>query len=271
VTEFSPEDLPDVAHWSVHVVQLGTDEVLLDHDPDRVCATASIGKLLLLLTVASQLADGRLRRDQPIRRPAAPVADSGLWQHLRADELTLIDACVLVASVSDNMATNALIELVGLPAVGQTGERLGMRSTALHDIVRDERTALDPPALSSGTARELMALCTLLHRGQALSPEASGQVVAWLRLNTDLSMVASGCGLDPLAHVENDRGLQIWNKTGTNEGVRCDVGVVAGPAATVGYAVLANWTAPAPHDLTRDQVLASMRGIGELIRARVGG
>jgi beta-lactamase class A len=270
VSELSPGDLPVDARWSVRVIQLDHDEVLVDHDPDLICATASIGKLVLLLAIAEQLADGRLEHDQPIRRPATPVADSGLWQHLDADEVTLGDACLLVASVSDNLATNALIELIGLAAVTRAGDRLGLRSTALHDIVRDERTALDPPALSSGTARELVALCTLLHREQALSTGASRQVVRWLRLNTDLSMVASACGFDPLAHVHDDRGLRIWNKTGTNEGVRCDVGVVAGPGGSVGYAVLANWRAASSPDGTRDRVLAAMRDIGELVRAQVG-
>lgn len=217
------------------------DEVLLAHREHEVHRTASIGKLLLLLEVAQALEGGALRRDEPLdRRSVEPVADSGLWQHLDADVLPLHDVALLVASVSDNLATNVLLHRVGLPAPRGT--------VALHDRVRDARGPEHPPTLSTGTAADLALLMTEL-------PE---QVRAWLRTGTDLSMVASAFGLDPLAHDGDD----LVNKTGTDSTVRADVGLVGG----IAYAVLAEWDAGL--DL-RHAVLAGMRLVGEAVRGRL--
>ena len=58
-------------------------------------------------------------------------------------------------------------------------------------------------------------------------------MLGWLSLNADLSMVASAFGLDPLAHRSADHGLLLVNKTGTDGGVRSEVGVLRGPRARV--------------------------------------
>jgi beta-lactamase class A len=255
----------------VRVQGVRTGRVLLDREPDVTLPTASVGKVLLLLAVARELTSGRRSASQPVSRSgAAPVADSGLWQHLVADELPMGDVAHLVGSVSDNLATNALIGLVGLDAVDAVAKDLGLSQTALHDIVRDERTAEHPPALSSGNAAELTRLCRDIEMGRAVSAPVSSQVRTWLRTGTDLSMVAAAFGLDPLAHVEPDRGVRLWNKTGTNVGVRCDVGVVSGTdpdVEPVAYAVLAHWRPDDMDDLMRDDVLGTMHAVGRLIRS----
>lgn len=227
------------ARWGVCVRE--GDRVLLAHREHELHRTASIGKLLLLLQVGQALEDGRLRRDEPLdRREVEPVADSGLWQHLDVDVLPLHDVALLVASVSDNLATNVLLHRVGLPA------RRGR--LALHDLVRDRRGPEHPPTLSTGTAADLALLMA----------DLPAVVREWLRTGTDLSMVAAAFGLDPLAHVEEG----LLNKTGTDSTVRADVGVVGG----IAYAVLVEWD---PGQDLRDEALAGMRRIGELIRGRL--
>jgi len=109
-----------------------------------------------------------------------------------------------------------------------------------------------------------------LHRGGILSPDVSARVLRWVGANADLSMVASALGLDPLAHAEPDRDITLVNKTGTISTVRADVGVAAGPAAEVAYAVLASWPDEAERD-PRDRVLADMASIGAAIRTHIGG
>ena len=141
-----------------------------------------------------------------------------------------------------------------------------MGNTALHDKVRDHRLPKHPPALSTGSATDLVRLCEVLENADGVSPGVSSKVTAWLSINCDLSMVASAFGLDPLAHRDTDRGIQLWNKTGTNDGVRCDVGVVRQGGNTVTYAALANWEPQDSNDATRDDVLAAMRDIGLLIK-----
>ncbi|MCZ3387818.1 MAG: class A beta-lactamase-related serine hydrolase [Actinomycetia bacterium] len=260
-------NLPADVRWSVRVVHSASRTPLIEVEAERECATASIGKILLLISISERIESGELSPDTLLdRADLYPVAESGLWQHLDVDRLSVADLCSLVGATSDNLATNVLITLAGLDSVAATGRRLGMTKTALHDIVRDHRLPEHPPALSSGSAKDLVHLCRLLDDADQVSPAVSGQVTKWLSTNTDLSMVASAFGLDPLAHGDTDRGIRLWNKTGTNDGVRCDVGVAHFGGESVTYAVLANWTPPEPNDTTRDDVLAAMRAIGVLIK-----
>ncbi len=90
-------------------------------------------------------------------------------------------------------------------------------------------------------------------------------VLEWLAHDADLSMVAGAFDLDPLAHDVVDLGLRLWHKTGTDVGVRADVGVVASTSATVTYAALCNW--PDDGAVARRAVLTTMRAIGDEIRA----
>lgn len=264
--------LPTSVTWSILVCHSADRAPLLEVDSARECATASIGKVLLLITVAEQLETGALARDDILsREDVAPVADSGLWQHLAVSSLPVTDVCALVGATSDNLATNVLIDAVGLDAVAATARRLGLTNTALHDVVRDHRGPEHPAALSTGTAAELVHLFTMVDEPRDISPSAARQVRQWLSTNTDLSMVASAFGLDPLAHTTADRGFTLWNKTGTNDGVRCDVGVVHRASASVTYAVLANWNPESASDPTRDEVLAAMSRIGHLVRDALAG
>lgn len=250
--------------WAVSIRDAAGAE-LACRNGDRAMGTASVGKLLLLVEVARQCAAGDLSGATLLsRRPELVVADSGLWQHLRIDDLAIDDLCVLIASVSDNTATNVLLDRVGLHRVGALAESLGLVHTALVDSVRDHRGPHHPPTLSTGSASELSRLMSQLSRRELVSPAVSQQVNAWLATGVDLSMVASAFGLDPLAHSPRDRNMVVRNKTGADPGMRADVGTVGRNTTVLSYAVIANWEPATDH--LRDEVLAGMNAVGTILR-----
>lgn len=251
-----------------------TGTVLAEHEPGLLLPTASLAKVHLLIEVAAQIEAGTLdAAEMNNRREVEPVADSGLWQHLGADALSVADLAVLVGAVSDNLATNALLNRIGLAAVQARGRALAPSGSLMLDRIREVRTAQDPPAPSRGCAGDHALLMARLACGDVVSEAVSAQVLSWLALDTDTSMVAGALDLDPLAHVTPDGGLAVRHKTGTDEGVRADAGVVIGPGGTVAYAVLCSWDAASPGDPAgqdgRAAVLETMRAIGGRIADRV--
>ena len=161
--------------WSV-CVRDGDGQVVFAHRPDDVLSTASVGKLFLLVEVARQLDEGLLPADVPLQRTdELSVGDSGLWQYLQVEALAPEDLAVLVAAVSDNLATNVLLHRVGLDAVHRATADLGIARSALHDRVRDQRTPATAERLSSGTAFELSGLFAELGRR---TPRRFGSEVA---------------------------------------------------------------------------------------------
>lgn len=249
------------AQVSASVNELGTGLSLVAIDDRVVLPTASVGKVLLLVEVAARLVEGGSSDLEILdKNSVVAVADSGIWQHLRAPSLPLADLATLVGSASDNLATNVLLRHIGLEAVRRRTESLGIRKTALLDVVRDERGPDDAPQLSVGSTAELAWLFGALARGQLVSQPVSQRVLDWLSLGTDLSLVASAFGLDPLAHRHVDHGIHVINKTGTDSGVRSEAGVIFGPRTAAAYAVTVQFSDASLQG--RLHVLDAMRTIG---------
>jgi beta-lactamase class A len=228
--------------WSVQVTDAGTDEVLLAHDADAVLPTASVAKVLLLMEVSARIEAGVLALDQPLdRRVTEPVHDSGLWHRMGTDVLPLADVALLVASVSDNWATNVLALEVGVKASG------------LLDLVRDVRRPPDPPILSVGNASAWTTVMARLHRRETPGAE---RVVQWLASGVDHSLVLSAFHRDPLQHEAT-----CVNKTGADPGVRADVGLVGGLA----YAAIASYD-----QRHRREAVEGLRALGQHLRGIVG-
>lgn len=246
---------------SARATDLATGRVLLSIDDHVVMPTAGIGKVLLLIEVAARLREDTWGAYPILDRAVADAAgNAGLWQHLQAPSLPVADLAALVGANNDNLATNVLIRAVGLDAIHARTEALGLSRTALLDRARDHRGPDDAPQLSVGSAKELTWLFTALARGEIVDGETSAKVIGWLSLGTDLSLVASAFGLDPLAHREADHGLLLVNKTGADAGVRSEVGILRGPRAGVTYAVSMSFADTALS--SRLAVLDGMRAVG---------
>lgn len=249
------------AQVSASILNLSTGLVLCSIDDRIVLPTASVGKVLLLIEVSARLTAREFSGYGILDKARHEiVSDSGLWQHLQAPSLPVADLGALVGATSDNLATNVLLHQVGIDAVRTRAESLGLARTSLLDLVRDTRGPDDAPQLSVGSAAELSWLFGALYRGQVVDAVTSRRVVGWLSLNNDLSMVASAFGLDPLAHREADHGIQLVNKTGTDAGVRSEVGILQGPRSAVSYAVTVQFDDDSL--AKRLRVLDAMRTVG---------
>lgn len=244
----------------------------LAHGAGTVLRTASVAKVFLLLELAGRLAARDLDPAQLVdRRGSVAVHDSGLWHALRVDALPVADLAVLVGAVSDNWATNALLDLCGLDRVQALAARMAPGGSMLHDYVRDERTGDVPPALSEGCAGDWCAILQRLYHADGIGPDICQLVLGWLAYDADTSMVAGAFDLDPLAHAGEDLGLRLWHKTGADPGVRADVGVVRSAGADASYAVICNWPAARDDAAMRRAVLRTMRDLGDVVRAAVSG
>ena len=228
--------------------------MLVDHRADLLLPTASVGKLFLLhhlaelIDIDPSVGEATLRRDR-----VEPVGDSGIWQHLDVPELNANDCARLIGTVSDNLATNVLLDQVGLGAVQEVARRLAPRGSMLHDRVRDVRRPADPARLSDGCAADWVDYFRAPHP----------RVLDWLATTVDTSMVSSAFSLDPLAHLGSTPRLA--SKTGTDTGTRAEVGLVDLHGRQVAFAVIAQFDGPV------GPVLDRMSELGEMILSRSRG
>ncbi len=227
------------AKVSVRINDLDRGTAVLSGDDFVTLPVAGLGVVPLLVELAAAFEAGALDPLEIIERSSvAPVAVGGVWQHLKAPALPLVDLAVLAGATGDATAANALLTRVGLPAVRTRIEQLGLVRSALLDGFRDQRGPDDAPQVALGSARELAEIFAALVNSQVVSASVSAQVAEWLSLNHDLSLVAAATGLDPFAHENDEHGLLFINKTGRDTGIRVEAGVLAGPRAGVSYALI---------------------------------
>ncbi|MVQ43699.1 serine hydrolase [Microbacterium sp. MAH-37] len=234
------EELADAgAQVSVHVADLDSATPVLRGDDHVTMPIAGLGVVPLLIEVAAGIEAGTIDALEIIDRADLElVSSSGLWRHLRAPALPIVDLAVLAATVGDPNAVNALLQRVGHERIRARIATLGMPRTALLDRFRDQRGPDDAPQVAVGTTQELALLFSSLVNSAVIDATVSAQVAEWLNLNYDLSLVAASTGLDPFAHDQDAHGLLFINKTGRDRGVRVEAGVLGGPRAGVVYALI---------------------------------
>jgi beta-lactamase class A len=247
------------ARVSANVLDLRTDRTLVSIDDHVALPTAGIGTVLLLVEVAARIGQLDSAGYRVLVKPADGV-EPGLWSRLQAPALPVFDLAMLIGATGDSLATNVLLHQVGLGAVRSRTVSLGLTSTALLDFVRRSRGPDDAPHQSVGSAAELARLFAQLARGLVVDAATSNRVLTWLANGVDGSMVASAFGLDPLERNSNPHGVTVVNKTGTEAGLRSEVGLLFGPRTSIAYAVTVQFDDSALS--SRLRVLDAMRTVG---------
>ncbi|MFF0297294.1 serine hydrolase [Kitasatospora sp. NPDC004614] len=119
---------------------VGDGEIVLNADQPVV--PASVFKVQIALEAETAFADGRLDPRERVTLTAAERTPGPVGSSLFADDavLSLRDMVVLMLTISDNPATDALLRRVGVDAVNATAARLGLTGTF---VTADLRTMLD--------------------------------------------------------------------------------------------------------------------------------
>ena len=182
---------------------------------DEQFPTASTIKIAILYELFKQADEGKLKIDEvrPLERRHV-VAGSGVLQELTAPAMPLRDYATLMVVLSDNTATNLLIDAVGMKAVNARMSALGLGRTLLR------RRMIDLEAARRGdenvsTPAELVRLLELIYRGEGLSKASQEGLLAILKKSK-----SSALRRTVPANVE------LANKPGGLEGVAVDAGIV---------------------------------------------
>lgn len=164
------------------------DGWMWDHESGRVVPAASTIKLPVLLTVLALVEQGRLRLDERVALPPAAerVGGDGPLQLLPSvGVLTLLELLRLMVAVSDNAATNAVIDHAGL-LDRSAADLAALLAVAGTRRTRLRRRLMDLDAAARGRQNETCAadladLLVGLRQGRLLGPEATRTAIGILR------------------------------------------------------------------------------------------
>jgi beta-lactamase class A len=163
---------------------------------DETFPTASLIKVPILVTLYDLVEKGKISLDAPLTILAIDkVPGSGVLQFLHDGAIvTVHDAAWMMSTVSDNTATNLLLDRIIIRRVWAKMESLGLHHTKVHSktFLRISSVAMDSTAkygLGVATPNEKVHLFTLMAEGKAVSPTADSTMLDILEHNTDNTLL----------------------------------------------------------------------------------
>jgi beta-lactamase class A len=226
------EGFAGVVGVSVRDLRTGATVSLRGHE---TFPSASLIKVPVLVTLLDEVHAGRMRLDEPITLIARDrVGGAGILQHMGSGHrLTLEDAAWLMITLSDNTATNLLLDKLDIRTVWSKMEALELPHSKIHSKTfrRHTSVAMDSSVkygLGVTTPDETVQLFTLLHQGRAVAPALDSLALAMLRANQDATMLVRWLPAD----------VSVAHKSGSVDRARNDCGIVYGPSAPVALCVM---------------------------------
>lgn len=207
-----------------------SNETLSDYRENMVFKSASLIKTPIMLCALEEVEKGLLTLDtkipvQPLNcvGDEAPVIRNG-------SDVPLSVLLEYMITDSNNSATNVLIDTLGMEKVNAFSRRIGLHDTLLR------RHMLDYEAARQGrenrtSARDMLRLYTLLHKGEALTPFMCKTALPILLRQHDKELL-----------MFSDPARKAAHKTGGLSDIAHDAGILYGENRTLIFAVLA--TAP---------------------------
>ncbi len=177
------------------------------HLDREIFPTASTIKLAIVYELFKQVEEGRVRLDDTmVLDRGKAVGGTGVLADLGTPSLSIHDYAVLMVRLSDNTATNVLIDRLGMEKIAQRMQTLGLTATKLRRHMMDTAAARRGDENVS-TPAELARLLETLNR----IPDA----IALLKKSKE-SRLRRGL----------PSGVETADKPGELDGVRVDAGIV---------------------------------------------
>jgi beta-lactamase class A len=189
-------------------------------------------KIPVLIELFHQVREGKLKLDEPllVRNEFHSLADGSIYTLDPADDSetdlykaagqtrTLRQLCELMITVSSNLATNLLIEKLGVENIRATVHSLNADGMNVLRGVEDGK-ALAKGLNNTTTARGLQQLMDAIARGQAVDQESSRQMIEILERQKFNEGIPAGL----------PSGTRVAHKTGEITKIHHDAAIVFAP------------------------------------------
>jgi beta-lactamase class A len=212
-------------------------------NPDERVSTASTIKLPIMAAVFGAVESGKAKWTEELTLTQDErVSGSGiLGEFSNGVKLPIRDVVHVMIVVSDNTATNMIIQRFTADMVNAEMDKLGLPKTRSLRKVRGDGNDLKPPSgfsaagrlpenekygLGVSTPREMVTLLEKIDRGEVVSPAASKEMIEILKRQHYQEGIARHMGEIPVA-----------SKSGSLDHLRSDVGIVYSPRGKIAIAI----------------------------------
>ncbi|MGE5678722.1 MAG: serine hydrolase [Pseudomonadota bacterium] len=207
-----------IGNFSIVLKDLANDRMLYEKDSARQVASASTIKILIMIEAFNQRLKGELDLNEKLTVKSSEKVEFSLVTVMNTDCYTLRDYIILMMTVSDNTATNVVMDRLGIDRINETGRSLGLCETKLQRKMMDFKAA-EEGRQNYTSARDMACMMEKLYRNEILTPEACKEMLAIMSINTRKDDIARY--LPP--------EIRVAHKGGTLDNLNHDIGIIFHP------------------------------------------
>ena len=185
---------------------------------------ASCIKIFILIELFNQISKGIVERKKGLEYlDKHYVNGSGVMRYLsKSIKLSVIDIATLMMIISDNVATNILIDFLGIDKINEAIKNIGCKDTKLYSKFK----SVEDEAFSETTAYDYYLAWKKLNNYELFDKEITQEIINILKNQKYQEMV--GDGIDKIyKDVEDPLINYIATKSGKYKSVRNDGGIVS--------------------------------------------
>lgn len=186
--------------------------------------SASCIKIFILIELFNQINKGVINREKELTYEEKDyVNGSGILRYLsKGIKLPILDIATLMMIISDNVATNILIDFLGIENINKNIENMGCNNTKLYSKFK----SVENEIFSETTAYDYYLVWKKLNNYELFDKEMTQEIISIIKNQKYHEMV--GDGIDKVyKEVENPIVNYIVSKSGKYESVRNDGGIVS--------------------------------------------
>lgn len=189
-------------------------------DSDIKVPAASIVKIPIMAAVFEAQEKGRLSLSDKIKlQQKDKTGGSGSLKNQRAGkEFSMQELIILMMSISDNTATNILINLLGIDSLNQWFQDNGLKDTSLSRLMMD-MASRDKGIENYTTAHDIALILDRFYKGKFISSKVSSDCMEIMKGQKTKNRIPAKLPAD----------TKILHKTGLERGICHDAGIVFTP------------------------------------------
>ena len=216
-----------MGNYSIGFQDLQSPNRSVRNDVDM--ASASIIKVFIMAEAYNQVKLGKLGlKDKITIQNLDKVGGSGTLQGMKAPfSKTLEELITLMIQVSDNTASNVLIDILGLENINLTARKIGATHTVLENKFM---ISTDNKVHNFTSVSDLLQIYSKIYQGSCVSTEYDKAMLEILKLQKNNVKIPAKLPL----------GTVVAHKTGETESIENDAGIIFTPQGDFLLCIMTN-------------------------------
>lgn len=206
----------DIIKYSLYVEDLNKEKKLYSYNINQKVSSASIIKIFIMGEAYNQMNKGKILLEKRANISQKNIVKGSIIRNLSKNDYSINDLIFLMINLSDNIATNQLIDILGMKNINNFIKKVGLENTVLNRKMMDfkmKEKGLD----NITTVEDVSIFLRKLYNGEIINKDISKEILHIMKKQLDNRMMSRNI----------DKSItKISHKTGDLDRLNHDSGII---------------------------------------------